>query len=224
MKSTLKVLAFSLGMALGSAQAGTITIGGVPAGSNGQTSAIGTCNVSFNNGDASNNCNAVYTGTVSGNFVSGSLSGQYAAPVNDTSVYLAVSPSSGSQSVTISLANQANYFGFYTGSLDSYNLVQFYLNNVLVDSFTGADINSKAFPNSATNGNQNQAEYINYFPTVGTAQAFFDKIIYSSSQNAFETDNHSFGVASIPVSVPEPGSLALMGLAALGLFSARRRK
>lgn len=222
MNKILRLLFVSCGLVVGAAQAGTITVGGVSTGSEGQTSAIGTCTVNFNNGNANNDCNAIYTGTTSGNFVSGSSTGQFAAPVGDTSIYLSVGPSSGSQSVTVSLANQANYFGFYSGSLDNYNTVQFFLNNVLVDSFTGADINAVAFPTSPTDGNQNQAAYVNYFPTVGNSQAFFDKVVYSSSSNAFETDNHSFGVASI--SVPEPGSLALMSIAGLAMLLGFRRK
>lgn len=226
MNKMLKVFVFSCGIAFGAAQAGTITIGGLPAGADGKVSAIGTCTVNFNNGTAGNNCNATYSGTVSGNFVSGSLSGQYAAPVGDTSTYLSVGPSSGSKAVTITLATQVNYFGFYSGSLDLYNKVEFFLNNTLVDSFTGGDINAMAFPTSPTNGNQSQAEYVNYFTTVGDSQAFFDRVVYSSSSDAFETDNHSFGVAAIPaaVAVPEPGSLMLMGLAGLGLLFGRRKQ
>lgn len=220
MNKVLALLLVSCGVALNFAQAGTITIGGISDGSNGQTSAIGTCTVNFNDGSASNSCNATYTGTGAGNFVSGSVSGQYAAPVGDTSIYLSVGPSSGNQTVTISLDTQANYFGFYSGSLDTYNTVQFFMDGQLVDSFTGADINAVAFPTSPTDGNQAQAAYVNYFPTVGASQVFFNTVVYSSSSNAFETDNHSFGVAAIP----EPGSIMLMGLAGVAMLFGRRRK
>lgn len=225
MNKILSLLLVSCGMAFSAAQAGQIKVGGNMDGANGQTSNIGTCTVDFNGGNANNSCNAIYTGTGSGNFVSGTQSGQYAAPVGDTSTYLSVGPGSGNQAVTISLLSPVNYFGFYSGSLDTYNLVQFFLNGQLVDSFTGADINAVAFPTSPTDGNQDQAAYINYFPTLGDAQAFFDTVIYSSTSNAFETDNHSFGVAAIPDNpLPEPGSVMLMGLAGAAMLFGRRRK
>ena len=122
----------------------------------------------------------------------------------------------------MTLGTKANYFGFFTGSLDSYNLVQFFLGATQVDQFTGTDINAIAFGGVPT-GDRTQSAYVNYFSTnPGGQQVLFDRIVYSSSQNAFETDNHAFGVQRIPV--PEPGSLALLGLGAVGLFASRRRK
>ncbi len=225
MNAVIKLLLLSCSLAFGVAQAGTITVGGISDGANGQTSAIGNCTVKFNTGNTNNNCNAVYTGIASGSLVSGFLSGHYAAPVGDTSMYLSVSPISGSQAVTVSLSSQENYFGFYAGSLDTYNTIQFFLNDQLIDSFNGADINAVAFPASPTVGNQAQAAYINYFPTLGNSQAFFNKIVFLSSSNAFETDNHSFGKAAIPpTTVPEPGSILLIGLAGVAMFFGRRRK
>ncbi len=221
MKSLQLLAAIAAAFAVSSASAGFIQVGGVPAGADGKVSGQpNVCTVNFNAGNAVNNCGATYTqggGPIaSSHFVRGSLSGQYATPAGDTTTYLTVGPSAGS-SITISLATAANYFGFYAGSLDTYNLVQFFLNGALVDSFTGADINAVAFPGGPTNGNQSQAEFIEYFPG-----SLYDHIVYSSSSNAFETDNQAFGLAS-PNVVPEPESTALLALGALGLVALRRR-
>jgi hypothetical protein len=181
--------------------------------------------VDFNGGNALNSCGATYTGVSSSNFPTGTTS-THASPAGDTTAYLTVGPSDGAL-VDITLDKQANYFGFFTGSLDSYNSVQFYLNNVMVDSFTGTQINAVAFPGSATNGNQAASAYINYFPTLGSAQTSFDRVVYSSSSNAFETDNHTFGLTTpAQLSVPEPGSIALLGIAGIALLASRvaRRK
>jgi hypothetical protein len=49
----------------------------------------------------------------------------------------------------------------------------------------------------------------------------FDRIVFTSTNFAFESDNHAFG--SIPTHVPEPGSLALFALALMGVRVAARR-
>lgn len=212
MNAKLKLLGALLALSCGAAHAGVIQVGGMGGGSAGMVSAQpGVCSVSF---DAAIGCGATYTASPA-NFVSGSASGLYAAPQGDTSVYLTVGASYGS-SVTITLATAANYFGFYGGSLDSYNTVTFFLNDTQVDSFNGTQINAIAFPGTAANGAN--AVYVDYF-----ASSLYNRIVYSSSENAFETDNHAFGLAT-PRGVPEPESIALLGLGALGLLAGRRRK
>jgi hypothetical protein len=219
-KSQLKFLGVAIALACGTASAGVIQVGGTAAGSNGQvTSEPGVCTVNFNSGDATNACGATYTGNgvalAASHFRTGNAAGQYAAPVGDTSVFLTVGPTDGTP-ITIMLATPANYFGFFAGSLDDYNMVQFFMNGVMVDAFSGTDINSVAFPNTGANGSGNA--YINYFPN-----ALYNSIVYSSSANAFETDNHAFGLASLN-GVPEPTSTALLGLGAIALLVGQRRR
>ena len=217
----LKLLCAALSLSCGFAHAGVIQTGGTPVANEGKVSAQpNVCTVNFNGGNAANTCGATYlTGANTNHFVTGNSPGNYATPVGDTSGYFTVGPASGNNSVTINLATSANYFGFYAGSLDTFNLVQFFLGNTLVDSFTGAQINAVAFPSQPTNGNQAAAEYIDYFLQPN---AFYDRIVYSSTSNAFETDNHAFGLAT-PRGVPEPESVALLALGALALVARRRR-
>ena len=189
------------------------------AGANGKVTAKpGVCTVNFNAGNAANTCGATYSAggapLASSHFRTGNAPGQYAAPAGDSTVYLTVGPTDGSP-ITITLGTAANYFGFYAGSLDLFNMVQFFLGGVLIDSFTGTQINAVAFPGTAANGSN--AEYIDYFPT-----GLYDRIVYSSSSNAFETDNHAFGIAT-PGRLPEPSPVLLMGLGAIALLLRRRR-
>lgn len=225
MNARLKLLAFAFVSFSGAAHAGFITTGGIDGGNNGELSSLsGACTVNFNSGNAVNACGATYTGASASNFPTGTTT-SHATPAGDTTAYFTVGPSDGGP-VAISLSQQANYFGFFTGSLDSYNLVQFYLNDVMVDAFTGTQINEVAFPGAATVGDQSKSAYVNYFPTAGETQVFFDRVVYSSGSNAFETDNHTFGQASPEQlgSVPEPGVVALLGIAGLAFLASRRRQ
>src|SRR5438477_2691741 len=61
--------------------------------------------------------------------------GLYAEPFHDTSNYLALL---GGGSETISFSTVKDAFGLYWGSLDPYNTGDFFRNNVLVVSYTGA--------------------------------------------------------------------------------------
>jgi hypothetical protein len=235
MKNYLKFLAMA-GLSASLAHAGTITVGGIPAVPtlpDGQKSAQpGVCTIDFNTGTTANLCGATYSSTAIGvtalmanTIPSGTLSGAWVAPVTDTTNYLAVSTNPGSDSsVYVTLATTANYFGFYTGSLDSFNDVRFYKGGFaatnLVDSFNGTAINLAAFGALPT-GNFVQSAYVNYF-TVGNV--LFDRVIFASAGFAIETDNHSFAIASTPSAVPEPTSCFLLAVGAVGLIAASRRK
>lgn len=159
----------------------------------------------------------------SGQVVVGSVGGQYAQPTAgpnpsagfNNSQYLTVPTGSSSGSVTITAPFLSSYFGLYWGSVDTYNSITFFRGSTQVASFVGQTIIDAPTPD-LTPGSQQQAVYVNFFFTNGDA---YDKIVLTSTQFAFESDNHVFGV------VPVPGSAVLLLSGLLGAaFIGRRRK
>lgn len=202
----------------------TVTSGGAAQTNQGLFTLVSnTITLDFNNGLLPNNANVVYEGLAT-NIITGSVSGVSAAPPNDTSAYLTIGPARG-QSVTVRFAAVVNYFGFFAGSLDTYNFVDLYLGNTKVNSLSGTQLATLGgFP---ADGNQGRGIYVNVF--ADTSAEHFDRIVLYSTSNAFETDNHSFRFANrspgAETAVPEPGSwmMAIIGVAliAIGRRAAR---
>lgn len=174
--------------------------------------------------------------------VTGSVAGQYAAPflsggngagfgaengVNvapsgnqangaDATVYL-TSGSTGATAgaaITILLPIDALYFGLLWGSVDDYNTLSFFDGDTLVGQITGSDVTASPNGDQGVNGTL----YVNITSTLA-----FNKIVATSSQFAFEFDNLAFSERN-PDDVPEPGTLALLGLGLLGAGALRARR
>jgi hypothetical protein len=133
-----------------------------------------------------------------------------AVPPGSTGNFWSVGPSGGQDGPgVVTLAGGASYYGFLWGSPDAYNTVSFYDGATLLASYDG----SIAYP--PANGDQSIGRFLNARAGAGES---ITSIVFTSTSNAFETDNHAI------VAVPEPETYALMlaGLAGIG-FMVRRR-
>jgi hypothetical protein len=158
-----------------------------------------------------------WTWSGSASVVNGSSSGLYSAPMGttekDTTNYMSVPNPNANGSVTLSLGQDYGYFGFWSGSIDQYNSISFYLGDTLVASFTGSELTT-----GIANGNQTSFltnHYISFynFPTL------FNSVVFTSNGYAMEFDNVTAGAP-----VPEPATMLLLGAGLAGLVAAKRRR
>jgi|GEM_PF-2345616 len=195
----------------GSAQAATVTLEDVVDLNTVNAAASTTLGSNVNLALSNLDDNNIVTGSSSGNWRSpfdGSGAGE-TAHVNEPQIdFFSVGPSTTSPGVLV-LNSAVSAIKFLIGSVDDYNSIEFYLNNVLVDTVLGADI--------ILEGAEEQvgATWITISNILGGS---FDRIDFvSGQQNALEFSNFSV--------VPVPPAILLFGSGVLGLgFLARNRK
>ncbi|WP_375469245.1 PEP-CTERM sorting domain-containing protein [uncultured Nostoc sp.] len=181
-----------------------------------------TKTVTFDDGTANDPNGFVTYSNITTNIVQGSVSGQYASPYGDNTKFLTIAPSGSNVAgdsgfVNIKFKEAVNYFGFYAGSLDSYNYIDIYKGNQLLKTFSGADVPSAIADGSWTSTQANM--FINL--VAGTGETF-DRVVMRSDGIAFETDNHAYRLAS--QSVPEPNAmLGVLAIGACGMTSLFKR-
>ncbi len=213
MKNNLKlnsVLAAVALLAATSASASyVVTAGGTPVLGEGLTTSVaGATVVDFNSSLVNP---SGYTG---GAVKNGSLSGNWASPPGDTSNYFSVGPSTSTPG-TVLLNSLSQYFGYFGGSPDTYNSVELWRDTTKLATLTGSYLASVASVNP--NGNWATGAYWNIW--ASNSSEYFNKVLFVSGQNAFETDNH----ASLSA-VPLPAAAWLFGTGLLGLLGLNKRQ
>ena len=139
----------------------------------------------------------------------GSVSGQYAAPFQDTTQYLNVF---GGHTASLAISPALKALSFYWGSIDNYNTVSFFSGSNLVASFTGAQV--PAAPADGSQGNPVNNRRVSF--NFGGEQ--ISRVDFNSGQNSFELD-------TVSGAVPEPATWALLivGMGMTGATMRRRR-
>jgi hypothetical protein len=204
------------------ASAITLTRGGTTVAGQGQFSSFSDAKtIDFENGAPSSGF-ATYSAT--NGIVQNSVGGEYAAPADDTTKYLTISPkgdnvAGGTGEVTINFAKALDYFGLHWGSVDTYNFIDFFSNGSLVQSFSGSDV-----PGAKAIGDQLSSTdnvFVNFLADKGQS---FDKVVMRSNGRAFETDNHAYRQASVPEPSSMLGLLAVGGVATSSMLKRKREQ
>ncbi len=122
---------------------------------------------------------------------------------------------------------KVSYLGLYYGSIDTYNNIAFYNGNTLITGgggylddgvITGAEVLAArgGFTGNQTDDGSNV--YVNFFFNPNETFTAFE---FRTTDIAFEVDNVVTGLTIRDI--PEPASIALIGLGLLGLAGMRRK-
>ncbi|MCC5664641.1 PEP-CTERM sorting domain-containing protein [Nostoc sp. CHAB 5784] len=178
--------------------------------------------VTFDDGTANDPNGFVTYSNITTNIVQGSKDSQYASPYGDNTNFLTIAPKNtavagNSGFVNLNFKEAVNYFGFYAGSLDSYNYFDIYNGDKLLKSFSGANV-----PTAIANGSWTSSDANKFINIVADTGETFNRVVMRSDGVAFETDNHAYRLAN--KSVPEPNAmLGVLAIGACGMMSLFKR-
>jgi hypothetical protein len=202
----------ALALALASqASATTVTLGGTLVAGEGVESSVAGAHTTTFDGLTALPAGFVAQGTNPAvPLANGSSTNVYLTPTGDTSTYLTTGTGF---ILDYAIPAGSTYFGFYWGSVDTYNTFEIDQSNGKDFQLTGANLQSM-FPSINVNGNNSY--FVNVYADAGTT---FTSAGFASSINSLEADN-------IATATPEPASLALLagGLLVVAGVARRRRK
>ena len=146
--------------------------------------------------------------------VTGSIGGLRRSPwdtistndLDENGTYTSVS---GDSSAIYELTSAINSFEFMWGSVDNYNIIEFYFDGGWVDSLMGDDTQLDSAPRGV--------EWIN---ALVSSDMLFDEVRFVSGGNAFEYANVQLSVVPLPAALPLYGA----GIAVLGFMGWRKRR
>jgi hypothetical protein len=147
----------------------------------------------------------------------------YTQPKADNTHYLAIGFDivpiiwPGPRATTLSLESDYTKFGFYWGSIDSYNSVTFFNDGVQVFSLSGGGVPG-ANPSANNSNAATRNRYVNFDFSGGS---MFDQVVFSTTFRTFEVDN-----LALAGHAPELSTWAMMlvGFAGVGFVAYRRSR
>ena len=162
------------------------------------TSVSGATTIDFNGGTVPSSGFATFSYPNGTTLVrSTNVANTAAAPIGDSSPYLSIGPSPNASPVTVTFQSPVNYFGLYWGSIDSFNQISFYKNasdTTASATYSGTTILSTA---SGAQTVDEENRYVDF--NSSNASDSFQKVVLSSSGQAFESDNYAYKQAATAV-------------------------
>lgn len=158
-----------------------------------------------------------------GNFaiVQGSTSNLYAAPLGDTTHYLAVPGVGMAGTATLVLNQSYRTLSFYWGSIDAYNSVTYFnAAGLSLGTFSGDMIPSA--PADGSQGNALNNRRVNWDFGADSVKS----LTFTSTNNSFELDNIAGAASNQTSPTPEPATWAMLitGIGMVGISMRARRR